>query len=449
MSFKDITEKNFKGIRNITLKKGMAMDGALSVGMESWRGDAVLISESFSTSPSNFLEYDYQREIRPLFDKPGLNEHKIGTHPELTMLNGLSATHNQYIVTMFIDIRKSSRLSLLLPLEQAYIVKNRILQACIDIVRALDGYPHRLMGDALMAFFGRSDVSKEDAIADAINAASTLRLILKEYIFPSLNEDLGTEIDLGVRIGLDYGSEDEVIWGNFGLGESCEVTALGLPVDMTAKLQQLADKNTAMLGQGILDYVDFPLEYTSLKSKAGREIKFIEPNITNKEGRPIDRRIRLLDMDKYQNLLPFKLNDKKMSSQVLYPNHFIFGCYVDEDGQEVEYRSISRFLPKQKDLIFKLRIYPGLDNLNIILCKKNHGEEAKDNLSEDYVIRIENESLIRVDNASRINLKHDNDGLILTLSESTSYRGLHTMEVIIRGGGAAIYYRNIIGVYIV
>ncbi|MFL4154384.1 guanylate cyclase, partial [Escherichia coli] len=373
MSFKDITEKNFKGIRNITLKKGMAMDGALSVGMESWRGDAVLISESFSTSPSNFLEYDYQREIRPLFDKPGLNEHKIGTHPELTMLNGLSATHNQYIVTMFIDIRKSSRLSLLLPLEQAYIVKNRILQACIDIVRALDGYPHRLMGDALMAFFGRSDVSKEDAIADAINAASTLRLILKEYIFPSLNEDLGTEIDLGVRIGLDYGSEDEVIWGNFGLGESCEVTALGLPVDMTAKLQQLADKNTAMLGQGILDYVDFPLEYTSLKSKAGREIKFIEPNITNKEGRPIDRRIRLLDMDKYQNLLPFKLNDKKMSSQVLYPNHFIFGCYVDEDGQEVEYRSISRFLPKQKDLIFKLRIYPGLDNLNIILCKKNHG----------------------------------------------------------------------------
>lgn len=449
MSFKDITEKNFKGIKNITLRKGMTMDGALSVGMESRRGDSVLISESFSTSPSNFLEYDYQREIRPLFNKLGLNEHKIGTHPELTMLNGLSVTHNQYIVTMFIDIRKSSRLSLLLPLEQAYIVKNRILQACIDIVRALDGYPHRLMGDALMAFFGRSDVSKEDAIADAINAASTLRLILKEYIFPSLNEDLGTEIDLGVRIGLDYGSEDEVIWGNFGLGESCEVTALGLPVDMTAKLQQLADKNTAMLGQGILDYIDFPLEYTSLKSKAGREIKFIEPNITNKEGRPIDRRIRLLNMDEYQSLLPFKLNDKKMSSSVLHPNHFIFGCYVDEDDKEVEYKSISRFLPKQKKLIFKLRIYPGLGNLNIIFCKKNHGEEAKDDLSEGYVVRVENENLIKVDNASRINLKRDSEGLILTLSEATSFRGLHTMEVIVRGGGAAIYYRNIIGVYIV
>lgn len=47
MSFKDITEKNFKGIKNITLRKGMTMDGALSVGMESRRGDSVLISESF------------------------------------------------------------------------------------------------------------------------------------------------------------------------------------------------------------------------------------------------------------------------------------------------------------------------------------------------------------------------------------------------------------------
>ncbi|EKK0972067.1 guanylate cyclase, partial [Salmonella enterica subsp. enterica serovar Reading] len=310
MSFKEVTAKNFKGLRSVTLKKKMAMDGYLRVGTEARLGDE--LSESFSTSPSNFIEYDYQKEVRPFFQKPGLNEHSIGTHPELTGLNGVGAIHSQYIVTMFIDIRKSSRLSLLLPLEQAYVVKNRILQACIDIVRALDGYPHRLMGDALMAFFGRSDISKEDAIADAINAASTLRLILMDYIFPSLNEDIGEKIDLGVRIGLDYGSEEEVIWGNFGLGESCEVTALGLPVDMTAKLQQLADKNTAMLGQGILDYIDFPEEYTKPKIKAGEELKYIIPNITNKEGKPINRRIRLLNMANYQDLLPFKLNDKKM-----------------------------------------------------------------------------------------------------------------------------------------
>lgn len=67
--------------------------------------------------------------------------------------------------------------------------------------------------------------------------------------------------------------------------------------------------------------------------------------------------------------------------------------------------------------------------------QKNHGEEAKDDLSEDYVVRVENENLIKVDNASRVNLKRDSEGLILTLSEATSFRGLHTMEVIVRGEG--------------
>lgn len=448
MSLKDVTDKNFKGIKNVELRKSIAMDGYIRVGTEDARNYSVELSESFSTSPSNFIEYDYQREVRPYFDKAGLNEHSIGTHPELLDFNGVGITHKQYIVTMFIDIRKSSRLSLLLPLEQAYIVKNRILQACIDIVRSLDGYPHRLMGDALMAFFGRSDVNKEDAIADAINAASTLRLILMDYIFPSLNEDIGEEIDLGVRIGLDYGSEEEVIWGNFGLGTSCEVTALGLPVDMTAKLQQLADKNTAMLGQGILDYIDFPEDYTKFKVKGEETLNFILPNITNKEGKPINRRIRLLKMDKYQDLLPFKLNDKKMASAVLYPTYFKFECFVLDGDKEIEYKSVSRFLPKQRSLKFKLTISPGLGELNIQFRKRNHGLEAKEDVYDSYKARLSNDGLYNVENASHLSLKKEGECDVVILPEGTSFRGLHTMEVVVKAEGQTIYYRNIIGVYI-
>ncbi|MVW31315.1 guanylate cyclase, partial [Escherichia coli] len=95
MSFKEVTAKNFKGLRSVTLKKKMAMDGYLRVGTEARLGDE--LSESFSTSPSNFIEYDYQKEVRPFFQKLGLNEHSIGTHPELTGLNGVGAIHSQYI----------------------------------------------------------------------------------------------------------------------------------------------------------------------------------------------------------------------------------------------------------------------------------------------------------------------------------------------------------------
>ncbi|EKE0694600.1 hypothetical protein OS933_004181, partial [Salmonella enterica subsp. enterica serovar Reading] len=34
------------------------------------------------------------------------------------------------------------------------------------------------------------------------------------------------------------------------------------------------------------------------------------------------------------------------------------------------------------------------------------------------------------------------------LPEGTSFRGLHTMEVIVKGENDTLYYRNIIGVYI-
>lgn len=448
MSFKRITEDNFKNIRkSISIEKS---NHDSMVGVESLTDSSVVISESFSTSPNNIIEYSYQNEIRPYFAKEGVNTHKIGTHPDLGRLTGLNITHNQYTVVMFIDIRRSSRLSVILPLEQAYIVKNRILQACIDIVRALDGYPHRLMGDALMAFFGRSDVPKENAIADALNAASTLRLILTDYIYPSLNEELGTDIDLGVRIGIDYGSEEEIIWGNFGLGDSSEVTAVGIPVDLSSKIQHLADKNTAMLGQGVLDFIDFPEAYTKYKESAGEIIRYVKPNLTNQEGKPINRKMMIMKMDSYQDLLPFKIIDKKMHQSMLHPSRFDYACEELIDEEWISYPSLSKFLNKNRKIKFTLSIDKGLGKMTVTFVKKNNGEDAKEKsyMGENYTVTIDNEDVLPGENSRHLQVQNLPDRMILTLPEATSYRGLHTMEVIVRGEFATIYYRNIIGVYI-
>lgn len=101
-------------------------------------------------------------------------------------------------------------------------------------------------------------------------------------------------------------------------------------------------------------------------------------------------------------------------------------------------------------MIFKLSIYPGpgIGDLKIIFCKRNHGQEAKDNLSEDYSISIEDNKLIRVKNADNLSLLRKDGCYVLTVPEETSFRGLHTMEVIVRGNHETLFYRNIIGVYI-
>ncbi|EIT1474131.1 guanylate cyclase, partial [Salmonella enterica subsp. enterica serovar Reading] len=103
---------------------------------------------------------------------------------------------------------------------------------------------------------------------------------------------------------------------------------------------------------------------------------------------------------------------------------------------------------KERSLKFKLKIYPGLGKLNIIFCKRNHGQEAKDDLSEDYSIRIVDDELVKVKNASHLSLLKENECLEVSLPEGTSFRGLHTMEVIVKGENDTLYYRNIIGVYI-
>ncbi|MBF4395963.1 adenylate/guanylate cyclase domain-containing protein, partial [Vibrio anguillarum] len=102
----------------------------------------------------------------------------------------------------------------------------------------------------------------------------------------------------------------------YGYGDASEVTALGIPVDLASKAQSQARTNTAMLGQGILDYVDFPDRYSEIKTvgKNKSEERYILPNMSDENGIPINRRCRLLKMEMYQDLLPVPLNWKTLGS---------------------------------------------------------------------------------------------------------------------------------------
>ncbi|HGF7202523.1 TPA: adenylate/guanylate cyclase domain-containing protein, partial [Vibrio cholerae] len=329
-SIKNLTSDYFSDIRENfshcdSIRKSESRGGVFDYSMDSinesdgFSNKRVIAAESFKrmTAPK---EYVYQHALRPYFNKQGVNMSKVGPHPDFAALKDSGDIEHHGIVTMFVDIKRSSRLSLLMSLDQAYLVKNRILQTCIDVIRALDGYPHRLMGDAIMAFFGDKRTSSEDAIANAVNAASSLKLILTEAVFPELNDILGKNVNLGVRIGLDYGKDSEVIWANYGYGDASEVTALGLPVDLASKAQSQAKTNTAMLGQGVLDHIDFPDFYSEVKTveKAGEAIeeKFILPNMNDENDKPINRRCRLLRMDCYQSLLPIPESWKSEKTNV-------------------------------------------------------------------------------------------------------------------------------------
>jgi adenylate cyclase len=62
-----------------------------------------------------------------------------------------------------------------------------------------------------------------------------LAFAIRNVVLPTLGRD-----NLGVRIGLDYGRDRDVLWSSYGYPGVDEVTATSFFVDVAAKLQQAA-----------------------------------------------------------------------------------------------------------------------------------------------------------------------------------------------------------------
>lgn len=345
-------EKVFKSFQKDEIKKSYAMDSKKLY-------ENVIASESRASGlevynleiePSH--EYELQKKIRPLFNKKGVNTSKIGIPYQLIGLGfDEEPLKYHYACTFFFDIKGSTRLSLLYDLEEVFTFKNSIIQVCIEIIRSLDGHVHRIMGDAVMAFFIGNGNSKEDAIADAINCATTLKYVIEDKLKPWLEEQGFESQDIGFRIGCDFGDDDQIIWGGFGYSNVGEISAAGLPVDMASKLQNRSSNNHAMLGETLINFIHWPSKYSKLKTVTingqAEPVPIVIPNITNRDKEPLNYKMKLLDFDKYIELspLPSEYREKK-SRNIIDNNNINFTCeYLDGDNW-TEYFSASMFLEK-------------------------------------------------------------------------------------------------------
>ncbi|WBG63192.1 nucleotide-binding domain-containing protein [Pseudomonas citronellolis] len=392
-------------------------------------------------------EFFIQQYLRGQFDKPGVNNTGIAEHPDFSSLVYEDRTVKQYVSTLFIDIKGSTRLSLLYDLEFIYKFKNAVLQTCIEIVRSFDGYVHRLMGDALMAFFGSQRMDKEQAAIDSINCALMCKLTLEKAIKPWLEKQKGFDAStFGFRIGCNFGDDHEVLWGNYGFGDLGEVSPTGLPVDLAAKLQGLANKNEIMIGQGIIDFILWPEEYSSVKTQLRdgkeEEVPFVLPNYRKVDGDRLNYSMRLLGYENCLEYLPIDPDVKSnlKGSKFIANSSISFKCHVGNvDGQMQEYISATRFLEKGLDLVFEMNAVSASRikfPLSVTFRKKNHGPDVPaDQLGEDVETEV-----VKLDKKSPYSS--------CRITRETSYRGLHTMACEVRDSDGQLIYRNKIAVLI-
>lgn len=150
------------------------------------------------------------------------------------MRAGVPARNGQerYLVSMFVDMRGSTKLAeTRLPFDTVFII-NRFLAAVSQAVVASGGEPNQFVGDGQLALFGLNS-DPATACRQAIMAAGRIAQNIAE-----LNEFLRGDLKEPLRFGIGIHG-GEVIIGDIGSPGHIVFTALGDPVNVTARLQDM------------------------------------------------------------------------------------------------------------------------------------------------------------------------------------------------------------------
>ncbi|HEV3499902.1 MAG TPA: adenylate/guanylate cyclase domain-containing protein [Bradyrhizobium sp.] len=138
----------------------------------------------------------------------------------------------RYLVSMFVDMRGSTKLAeIQLPFDTVFIV-NRFLGAVSQAVIECGGQPNQFIGDGELALFGLSS-GPQTACRQALRAAARIAANIDE-LNQFLKHDLREPIRFGVGI---HGGE--VIIGDIGYRDHMVFTALGDAVNVAARLQDM------------------------------------------------------------------------------------------------------------------------------------------------------------------------------------------------------------------
>ncbi len=134
------------------------------------------------------------------------------------------------VSVLFADIVSSTAIAERLDPEDWTLMVNRVFDAMTRAVRRYDGTVGRLMGDAILAFFG-APVAHEDDPERAVRAAFEMIGAVDAL---ALGAD---DMRLQLRVGINTGP---VLVGMVGTDVASEYTAMGDAVNVASRMPALA-----------------------------------------------------------------------------------------------------------------------------------------------------------------------------------------------------------------
>lgn len=158
-------------------------------------------------------------------------------------------------VIMFIDINKSTEMSLSLPEDRFALLIQTFAQETSIASLGYGGYVFKYEGDAIIIIFP-AEYDQVKACRNALIFTTVILEIIKEIINPEFIKNGLPPIT--VRTGLDFGEASVVLYGK--VLEGAHIDIIGATISVAAKIASIAGPNEVLVGESIYEILS-SLEY--------------------------------------------------------------------------------------------------------------------------------------------------------------------------------------------
>jgi class 3 adenylate cyclase/tetratricopeptide (TPR) repeat protein len=200
---------------------------------------------------------------KPLFSLDRYLPHELLSKLESARARNEMVGERRIVSMLFCDVKGSTAAAEKVDPEIWTDIMNGVFEFMIRPIYKYEGFVPRLMGDAILAFFG-APITHEDDPQRAVLAG----LEIQEGIKPYVEEiRLKHSLEFGLRVGINTGL---VVVGEIGSDLRMEYTALGDAINLAARMEQTAQVGTIQISDETYKLV---APFFDVESLGGVEVK--------------------------------------------------------------------------------------------------------------------------------------------------------------------------------
>jgi class 3 adenylate cyclase len=171
--------------------------------------------------------------------------------------NDVASSERRVVTMLFCDVTGSTAAAERLDPEEWAEIMNGAFEHLISPIYRYEGTLARLMGDAILAFFG-APIAHEDDPQRAVLAGLDIVQGIRSY---QAEVKARWNLDFGVRVGINTGL---VVVGEVGSDMRVEYTAMGDAINLAARMEQTAQTGTVQIAEDTYNLVAPLFECDSL-----------------------------------------------------------------------------------------------------------------------------------------------------------------------------------------